>query len=320
MVVLGDTFRLGDTAVTYGTVLHARGVSPRRGCACGRPRPGRHVYAVGNNAEAARLMGIPTARLILGVYTFAGLMYGIAALLAVARTGVGDPQAGQTDNLDSITAVVLGGTSLFGGRGVDPRQPRRRAHRWRVPQRPHPDGRGVGLSDPDYGDPGDSRRRDRSTVATARVCDHDGRGHTHTGPAGARARQALRSRDRAGRRRPRSAGPARSWRSSATTAPASRRWSRRCPVRSFPTRARYGWTGSVVKFHSPGDARRQGIETVYQDLALAPAMTIAENLFLGRELRKAGRAGIGAAAARQEENDGRRGLAHADAADRHRVR
>jgi hypothetical protein len=42
----------------------------------------------------------------------------IAALLSVARTGVGDPQAGQTDNLDSITAVVLGGTSLFGGRGV----------------------------------------------------------------------------------------------------------------------------------------------------------------------------------------------------------
>ena len=49
--------------------------------------------------------------------TFAGLAYGIAALLQVARTGVGDPQAGQTSNLDSITAVVLGGTSLFGGRG-----------------------------------------------------------------------------------------------------------------------------------------------------------------------------------------------------------
>jgi len=46
--------------------------------------------------------------------------------------------------------------------------------------------------------------------------------------------------------------------------------------------------GNVVKFHSPIDARRQGIETVYQDLAVAPAMTIAENLFLGRELRKVG--------------------------------
>jgi fructose transport system permease protein len=51
------------------------------------------------------------------VYATAGTVYGIAALLSIARTGVGDPQAGQTDNLDSITAVVLGGTSLFGGRG-----------------------------------------------------------------------------------------------------------------------------------------------------------------------------------------------------------
>lgn len=80
-------------------------------------RAGRHVYAVGNNAEAARLSGIPTARLLLGVYAMAGLVYGIASLLLVARTGAGDPNAGQTDNLDSITAVVLGGTSLFGGRG-----------------------------------------------------------------------------------------------------------------------------------------------------------------------------------------------------------
>jgi len=48
----------------------------------------------------------------------AGVCYGIASLLSVARTGVGDPNAGQTENLDAITAVVLGGTSLFGGRGV----------------------------------------------------------------------------------------------------------------------------------------------------------------------------------------------------------
>ncbi len=79
---------------------------------------GKHVYAVGNNPEAARLTGIRTRRVLIGVYSTAGLVYGIAALLSVARTGVGDPQAGQTDNLDSITAVVLGGTSLFGGRGA----------------------------------------------------------------------------------------------------------------------------------------------------------------------------------------------------------
>ena len=52
--------------------------------------------------------------------------------------------------------------------------------------------------------------------------------------------------------------------------------------------------GSPCKFQSPIDARRQGIETVYQDLAVAPAMTIAENLFLGREIRKPGRMGSAA--------------------------
>ena len=72
---------------------------------------------MGNNPEAARLSGINTSTLLLGVYTVAGLFYGIAALLLVGRTNVGDPNAGQTENLASITAVVLGGTSLFGGRG-----------------------------------------------------------------------------------------------------------------------------------------------------------------------------------------------------------
>ncbi|MDP9232445.1 MAG: ABC transporter permease, partial [Actinomycetota bacterium] len=80
---------------------------------------GRHVYAVGDNREAARLTGINTDRVLLGVYTIAGLTYGIAAMLLLARTELGDPNAGQTtENLDSITAVVLGGTSLFGGRGT----------------------------------------------------------------------------------------------------------------------------------------------------------------------------------------------------------
>jgi fructose transport system permease protein len=78
---------------------------------------GRHVYAIGNNKEAARLVGIPTDRMLVVLYTLAGLLYGIAGWLLVARTGVGDPNAGQTENLETITAVVLGGTSLFGGRG-----------------------------------------------------------------------------------------------------------------------------------------------------------------------------------------------------------
>jgi fructose transport system permease protein len=78
---------------------------------------GRHLYAVGDDAEAARLAGIAANRVKLSAYLVAGFLYGVAALLGIARTGVGDPNAGQTENLDSITAVVLGGTSLFGGRG-----------------------------------------------------------------------------------------------------------------------------------------------------------------------------------------------------------
>jgi fructose transport system ATP-binding protein len=54
----------------------------------------------------------------------------------------------------------------------------------------------------------------------------------------------------------------------------------------IPDEGRILLDGKPVRFHSPLDARRQGIETVYQDLAVAPAMTIAENLFLGRELRR----------------------------------
>ena len=78
---------------------------------------GRHIYAFGNNVEAARLTGINVTRLQISAYLSAGIIYGIAALLVLGRTTVGDPNAGQTDNLDSITAVVIGGTSLFGGRG-----------------------------------------------------------------------------------------------------------------------------------------------------------------------------------------------------------
>jgi len=117
LLFFGTTFRIGQTAVTYGTLLML-GMYLAAWFLLRETSPGRHIYAIGNSPEAARLMGIPAQRLLLSVYTIAALTYGIAALLAVARTGVGDPQAGQTDNLDTITAVVLAGTSLFGGRGT----------------------------------------------------------------------------------------------------------------------------------------------------------------------------------------------------------
>jgi fructose transport system permease protein len=78
---------------------------------------GKHVYAVGNAPESARLSGIKVNRTILSVYITAGVIYGIAAWQALGRVPNADPNAFQLGNLDSITAVVLGGASLFGGRG-----------------------------------------------------------------------------------------------------------------------------------------------------------------------------------------------------------
>ena len=114
---LGNTLKLGDTNIAYGAILMLAlyaviWIWLRETAA------GRHVYAVGNSPEATRLTGISTDRVLLGVYVLAGVFYGIASMLSVARTGAGDPNAGQTENLDAITAVVLGGTSLFGGRGI----------------------------------------------------------------------------------------------------------------------------------------------------------------------------------------------------------
>jgi fructose transport system permease protein len=117
MTAIGDTVSIAGTQLTWGVllmlVLYGLAWFVLRETAVGR-----HVYALGNNPEAARLVGIPVRRMLLGVYVLAGVVYGIASLLSVGRTGVGDPNAGQTENLDAITAVVLGGTSLFGGRGV----------------------------------------------------------------------------------------------------------------------------------------------------------------------------------------------------------
>jgi fructose transport system permease protein len=118
LLFFGRTFTLAGAAVTYGVVLMLV-LYAVAWFALTQTAWGRHVYAVGDDPEAARLTGIKTGRVLLSVYTVAGLTYGIAGLLLVSRTELGDPLAGQsTENLDAITAVVLGGTSLFGGRGT----------------------------------------------------------------------------------------------------------------------------------------------------------------------------------------------------------
>jgi fructose transport system permease protein len=117
MTKLGETFKIGGTAVTYGSLVTLL-LFGLAWFVLTQTTWGRRVYALGDNPEATRLMGVPVRRQLVMVYVVAGAIYGIAALLLIARTNVGDPNAGFTDNLDAITAVVLGGTSLFGGRGT----------------------------------------------------------------------------------------------------------------------------------------------------------------------------------------------------------
>jgi fructose transport system permease protein len=113
----GKTVSIGDTRITYGSLLMLVlfGVF---WWVLKNTAWGRHVYAVGDDAEAARLTGVRTNRVLLSIYIVAGLICAVAAWMLIGRIASASPQAGGTANLDSITAVVIGGTSLFGGRGM----------------------------------------------------------------------------------------------------------------------------------------------------------------------------------------------------------
>lgn len=78
---------------------------------------GRHVYALGGNAEAARLSGVDVNRVRVSVFTISGALAGIAAVILMSKLVSGQPTAGQGYELYAIAAVVVGGTSLFGGSG-----------------------------------------------------------------------------------------------------------------------------------------------------------------------------------------------------------
>jgi fructose transport system permease protein len=113
----GKTINVGDTRITYGSLLMLVlfGVFA---WVLKNTAWGRHVYAVGDDQEAARLAGVRTSKVLLSVYIVAGLICAVAGWMLIGRIASASPQAGGTANLDSITAVVIGGTSLFGGRGL----------------------------------------------------------------------------------------------------------------------------------------------------------------------------------------------------------
>jgi fructose transport system permease protein len=117
LTVLNGGFIVGDVTVTYGVLLWIGLTAALAYAVSHRTTWGVRVYAVGDNPHAAELAGIRVRRVLLGVYVLAAFIYAVAAWQALGRTPLADPSSYATANLDSITAVVIGGTSLFGGRG-----------------------------------------------------------------------------------------------------------------------------------------------------------------------------------------------------------
>ncbi|MBU2667484.1 ABC transporter permease [Actinoplanes bogorensis] len=116
MTWTGSTIPIGNFRLTYGSIIMLA-LFAYFYYALKQTAWGKHVYATGDDIEAARLAGIQTPRVLFSVYTVAGLLYAVGGWILIGRLASASPNVGTDYNLDSITAVVLGGTSLFGGRG-----------------------------------------------------------------------------------------------------------------------------------------------------------------------------------------------------------
>jgi fructose transport system permease protein len=117
LLIMGTPIQFGSFRITYGVVamllLYIVFIYVLRNTAWGR-----HVYAVGDDPKAASLAGIRVNRVLLSVYIVGGLVLAVGGWIAIGRVGAASPSIIPDANLESITAVVIGGTSLFGGRGT----------------------------------------------------------------------------------------------------------------------------------------------------------------------------------------------------------
>ena len=114
--LMGVPFEIGGSRIILGSFLLVA-LAAVVWYVLNRTAYGRHIYATGDDPEAARLAGIDTDRVLFSVYILAGLISAIGGWALIGRIGAISPTSGANANLDSITAVVIGGTSLFGGRG-----------------------------------------------------------------------------------------------------------------------------------------------------------------------------------------------------------
>ena len=115
--VFAINFRIGPAVVTLGVVAMIL-LYIALWFMLNHSAFGRHIYAVGDDPDAAELAGISTKKVLVAVYTLAGIIAGLAAWVSIGRNGSISPSTVVTDfNLQAITATVIGGISLFGGRG-----------------------------------------------------------------------------------------------------------------------------------------------------------------------------------------------------------
>ena len=116
LLFFGDNFKVMGATVTFGMIMLVI-AALFMWYLLNRTAWGRHVHALGDDADAAMLSGIAVDKTLISVYGVAGLICGFTAWVAIGRVKSISPIGFETINLDSITAVVIGGTSLFGGRG-----------------------------------------------------------------------------------------------------------------------------------------------------------------------------------------------------------
>ena len=114
--LFGVPFRVAGASLTLGTIAMVALVF-LLGYVLRHTAWGRHVYAIGDDAGAAELAGVRVRRTLISAYVLAGLICALAGWVLIGRIGSVSPTSGQLANIESITAVVIGGISLFGGRG-----------------------------------------------------------------------------------------------------------------------------------------------------------------------------------------------------------
>ena len=112
----GQQVKFGGAVFTYGVIVMVLLVLVLN-YVLSHTAWGRHVYAIGDDPESAQLAGVQVQKTLISVYVLGGLICALAGWVLIGRIGSVSPTAGQFANIESITAVVIGGISLFGGRG-----------------------------------------------------------------------------------------------------------------------------------------------------------------------------------------------------------